>query len=253
MDTITKYKIRSSDVSYLSKEQVKFISEHSELFLSVDDSKLCENCEYLYFDSAQNRENRFKFHSVDHGDLFFDFKEQIDYHRKKNYSLSKEPLAKALGLTVKRDRIVWDVTCGTAKDALLIYSFGAKVVAFERHPIIYFLLLDAKERFPVNIQFIYGDSSQINLTQLSRPDTIYYDPMYPEKKKSALPRKEMQIFKEIVGPDTDSESYLEFARTIALDRVVVKRSLQAPQIKADINAVYEGKTTRYDMYKIFSK
>ena len=63
----------------------------------------------------------------------------------------------------------------------------------------------------------------------------------------------MQIFKEIVGPDTDSESYLEFARTIALDRVVVKRSLQAPQIKADINAVYEGKTTRYDMYKIFSK
>lgn len=251
MDTITKYKIRSSDVSYLSKEQAQFISEHSDLFIPVDDSKLCENCEYLYFDSAPNRENRFKFHSIDLGDLYFDFKEQLDYHRKKNYSLSKEPLAKALGLTVKRDRLVWDVTCGTAKDALLIYSFGAKVVAFERHPVIYFLLLDAKLRFQVNIDFIYGDSSQIKLGDRERPDTIYYDPMYPEKKKSALPRKEMQIFKEIVGPDTDSEKFLEFARSIALDRVVVKRSLQASKIKSDVNAVYEGKTTRYDMYKIF--
>ncbi len=251
MDTITKFKIRSSDVSYLSKEEAHFISEHSDIFIPVDDSKLCENCEYLYYDLDDKKESRFKFHSIENGDLFFDFKQQLEYHRKKNYSLSKEPLAKALGLTVKRDRIVWDVTCGTAKDALLIYSFGAKVVAFERHPIIYFLLLDAKERFSVNIDFIYGDSSQIDLSLLTRPDTIYYDPMYPEKKKSALPRKEMQIFKEIVGPDTDSENYLEFARKIATDRVVVKRSLHAPQIKTDINAVYEGKTTRYDMYKIF--
>lgn len=251
MDTITKYKIRSSDVSYLSKEQAKFISEHSDVFISVDDNKLCENCEYLYFDLDDKKEHRFKFHSIDHGDLFFDFREQLEYHRKKNYSLNKEPLAKSLGLTTKRDRIVWDVTCGTGKDALLIYSFGAKVVAFERHPIIYFLLLDAKERFSVNIQFIYGDSSKLDLNSLERPETIYYDPMYPEKKKSALPRKEMQIFKEIVGADLDCVNYLNFARTVARDRVVVKRPLSAPPIKTDTNAQYVGKTTRYDMYKIF--
>jgi 16S rRNA (guanine1516-N2)-methyltransferase len=75
--------------------------------------------------------------------------------------------------------------------------------------------------------------------------------MYPEKKKSALPRKEMQIFKEIVGADLDCVNYLDFARTVARDRVVVKRPLTAPPIKTDTNAQYVGKTTRYDMYKIF--
>jgi len=78
--------------------------------------------------------------------------------------------------------------------------------------------------------------------------------MYPDKtgsKKSALPRKEMRIFKDVVGEDNDSDKFLDWALQTAKDRVVVKRSLQAPELKAKPSASYRGKSTRYDMYKIF--
>ena len=78
--------------------------------------------------------------------------------------------------------------------------------------------------------------------------------MYPEKtgsKKSALPRKEMRIFKEVVGEDLDSDEFLKWALKTAKERVVVKRSLSAPVLMEKPTASYEGKSTRYDMYKIF--
>ena len=80
---------------------------------------------------------------------------------------------------------------------------------------------------------------------------IYYDPMYPSKKKSALPRKEMRIFKEIVGEDRDSDLFFNWAIKTATDRVVIKRPLDAPFIGREPHASYKGKSTRYDMYKVF--
>lgn len=183
--------------------------------------------------------------------MIFNFEEEWLYHQSQKYAITKEPLAKSLGITGKKDRIVWDATCGTGKDALLIAHFGARVIAFERHPLIYLLLVDAKLRFDVPIEIIYGDSSSLKLDHLERPDTIYYDPMYPEKKKSALPRLAMQIFKTVVGPDHDSDQFLNWAKRTAIDRVVIKRSLHAPAIDPKTQASYEGKSTRYDMYKIF--
>lgn len=95
---------------------------------------------------------------------------------------------------------------------------------------------------------------ETSFIETNRPDVIYYDPMYPEKlgsKKSALPRKEMQIFKQIVGEDHDSFEFISWAKSIAKERVVVKRSLAAKPIMPNPTASYEGKSTRYDMYKIF--
>lgn len=248
MNTITKIKIAKNSLEFISEKPKEFISEHQDLFEFVDDLRLCENCDYFYFNQDSKR---LIYHQSEFGELFFNFQEQIEYHRRKNYSLAKEPLAKSLA--IKRDQpiLVWDTTCGTGKDALLISSFGAKVVGFERNPIVFLLLLDANRVFPSGIQFIYGDSSVLTVDENSRPHSIFYDPMYPEKKKSALPRKEMQVFKEIIGPDTDSEKFLEWARKVAIERVVVKRSLHAPKVHNDVTASYEGKSTRYDMYKIF--
>ena len=217
----------------------------------VPQRKLCELCDYLFFS-----EEKLNFHSAELGFMSFDFKETFSYHQRQNYALSREPLAKALGIKGAERPSVWDATCGTGKDSLLIHYFGAKLTAFERHPAIYLLLLDANRRFELDFGIVFADASQLyqNIEPDSKPDVIYYDPMYPEKsgsKKSALPRKEMRIFKEVVGEDFDSSEFLNWALKTAKSRVVVKRALSAPPIKENPTASYKGKSTRYDMYKIF--
>lgn len=215
----------------------------------VPERKLCSQCDYLYYS-----EGKLHFHSSELGTMCFNFEELYHYHQRQNYALSKEPLAKALVIKGAKDgvdkRVIWDTTCGTGKDSLLIHFFGAQLTAFERNPAIYLLLEDALRRFPLDFSLHYGDASKLNLPD-SKPEVIYYDPMYPSKKKSALARKEMRIFKEMVGEDLDSEDFLEWALKTATDRVIVKRPIDADPIKDKPTASYVGKSTRYDMYKVF--
>jgi 16S rRNA (guanine1516-N2)-methyltransferase len=248
MDAFTKIKLTRNTLDKIEDFQLKFISEHSTFFDVIPENDIEHATEYLYFDS---NDLRLKYHFQELGNLFFNFKEEVNYHRHQRYSLSKEPLAKALGINSKNPILVWDTTCGTAKDAILMSHFGAKVVAFERHPLVFLLLIDANRVWPTSIEFLFGDSLDYLSSEKERPNVVYYDPMYPEKKKSALPRKEMQIFKNLIGPDNDSEAFLKEVMQFALDRVVVKRSLHAPKILENTTANYVGKSTRYDMYKIF--
>jgi 16S rRNA (guanine1516-N2)-methyltransferase len=207
-------------------------------------SEMNNNQDYLIYKNCQ-----LYFYSQSLGEMTFNFETHMRYHLKQNYALSKEPLARALGLVGNAGKVIWDTTCGTGKDSLLISHFKASLTAFERHPAVYLLLMDAKRRFPVNFDIIFEDASQTSME--TKPAVIYYDPMYPEKKKSALARKEMRIFKEVVGDDPDSQDFLEWALSCATERVVVKRALQAEPIKKNPTASYKGKSTRYDMYKIF--
>lgn len=229
------------------------ILDTSKFSLEIEsERKLCDLCDYLYY-----QDGKLQFHSVELGNMAFNFEESYSYHQRQQYALSREPLAKALGIKGESRPIIWDTTCGTGKDTLLINYFGGVLKSFERHPAIYLLLADAKRRFPLNFELVFADASQLYAQMAKdddRPDVIYYDPMYPEKsgsKKSALPRKEMRIFKEVVGEDLDSIEFLEWAMKTARSRVVVKRALSAPALKERPTASYEGKSTRYDMYKIF--
>jgi 16S rRNA (guanine1516-N2)-methyltransferase len=241
-------KIKMSDVNL--SDWPAFIqdatNDKNQFFLEVEsERKLCDLCDYLYFS-----EGKLHFHSNELGEMCFNFEELMSYHKRQNYALSKEPLAKALAIKgVSEKRSIWDTTCGTGKDTLLIHFFGAKLTAFERNPAIFLLLKDALRRFPIDFDLIFGDASKLPLT--ARPEVIYYDPMYPSKKKSALARKEMRIFKELVGEDLDSREFMDWAMGIATERVVVKRPLEADPIREKPTASYTGKSTRYDMYKIF--
>lgn len=51
--------------------------------------------------------------------------------------------------------------------------------------------------------------------------------MFPAKEKSALMKKNMQMWKEVVGQDKDSDKLLNIALTIPTTRVVLKRSVYA--------------------------
>ena len=106
------------------------------------------------------------------------------------------------------------------------------------------------------LQWLNGDSIQL-LPEIKDADVIYLDPMFPEKKKSSLPRKEMQIFKSLIGEPQNEIQLLEVALSVAKDRVVVKRPLIGPAIGSEeskpkhrITHSFLGKAIRYDMYSV---
>lgn len=247
MNELIKIKISDADDSSWPSFIHDAVNDKNHFCLEVEsERKLCDLCDYLYFS-----EGKLHFHSNELGEMSFDFEELYRYHQRQNYALSKEPLAKALAIKGSGEkRVIWDATCGTGKDTLLIHHFGAKLTSFERNPAIYLLLKDALRRYPLDFNLVFADASTLP-APTERPEVIYYDPMYPAKKKSALARKEMRIFKEIVGEDNDSKAFLEWAMRTATERVVIKRPLEAEPVREKPTASYTGKSTRYDMYKIF--
>ena len=102
---------------------------------------------------------------------------------------------------------------------------------------------------PVLEQFIHG-CEQL-LTDTTAPDVIYIDPMYPDRKKSALVKKDMQILQRLHGKDENTAELLDSALKFAKKRVVVKRPVQAETLsQKKPNTCIKSKKTRYDIYTI---
>ncbi|MFZ4713644.1 MAG: class I SAM-dependent methyltransferase [Bacteriovoracaceae bacterium] len=175
--------------------------------------------------------------------LSFDWEDTISSLRKTLRGVKEESLYKALAIQKNKDPMVADATLGTGKDALLMRLMGAKVDGYERNPWVYLLALDAFRRLSNK------DSLTINF---GSPDKeypfIYFDPMFPEKKKSALPPKEMQIFKLLVGEDIDQESVALKLLHLAQKRLLVKRPSWALPVLPKPHMSYESKLMRLDAY-----
>lgn len=182
----------------------------------------------------------------------FSLVDQYSFHQKKKYSLKSEPLARALGTKYLQDLLVLDATCGTGRDLCLMLSFGVqKLTAYERHPLVYCLLKyqwqQLQELLPKReLELKFG-----SVEALEDPSStlIYFDPMYPEKKKkSSLSRKEMEYFKILVGEDGDAEDFLGHLFSLKPKRLVAKRPLKASAWKIKATDSFSGKSTRYDLF-----
>lgn len=226
-------------------------------FLEVDDQIKIEQIDSpiqgeAYF--AYEEDEGLSFIDPDLGKLHLDFVVDHIRYQRKGHRGKKELIVKALGLE-KKDDLVIDSTLGLAADAMFLVQLGYSVIGFERSPIVYLLLQDAIMRWNENkneksgrFQVIYGNAIQ-NFDQVKEhARCIYVDPMFPEKKKTALPKKEMQIFKKWVGEDLDGESLLMAALGSDCDRVVVKRPLKADPLKSGVIHSFKGTTVRYDLY-----
>lgn len=168
--------------------------------------------------------------------LSFDFRKEWDSLRPFS---KKDPLIKALGN--QRD-LVLDATCGTGKDTLSFLKLGLKVISYERSPLLAPLLWDAQRRAPeLELDIRFEDARNCH----ERPDVIFLDPMFPPKKKKALPKKEMVMFSHLIGKDEDQEELLKWALKTAKKRVVVKRPLWAD---SSPTISYKGTRVKYDTY-----
>ncbi|PIE41392.1 MAG: hypothetical protein CSA49_03675 [Gammaproteobacteria bacterium] len=173
-------------------------------------------------------------------------------------NVRNEMLVKAvLGRDKQTIPTVIDATAGLGRDSYLLAVLGCYVTMLERNPVVGALLSDGLARFKAQDQegvakrmtLIKGDARE-NLQSMTEADVVYLDPMFPKRDKAALVKKEMQIFKEIVGPDTDGDYLLDVAQRIALKRVVVKRPAKAEYL-AGVKPTYclQGKASRFDIYQ----
>lgn len=172
-------------------------------------------------------------------------------------------IAKAVGLNRSREPLtVLDATAGLGQDAFVLAGLGCQVTLLERSPVIHALLQDGLARGAIvtdvaevlsRMRLIAADSI-VWLTQAPEEplaDVIYLDPMFPHRDKSAEVKKEMQLFRPVVGGDPDAEDLLAAALPRARYRVVVKRSRRAPEIAGrKPSVVIEGKSSRYDVYTL---
>lgn len=166
----------------------------------------------------------------------------------------RQPLARAIG---KKTRTVVDATAGYGQDALLLALMGFLVTAIERSPVVAALARDGLQRFIKHtgmnlsgrMQRLTGDSRALLPAIVPRPDAIFLDPMFPPKRrKSAAVKKEMRLLRELVGDDADAPELLDICRTIARDRVVVKRPDDSPPLAPNPSMCLAGKLVRYDVY-----
>ena len=85
--------------------------------------------------------------------------------------------------------------------------------------------------------------------QKGRPDVVYLDPMYPERRKTAAVKKEMAYFHDLVGAAQDEAELLDTALNTAKKRIVVKRPRLGEFLDGRKPAYqYTGKSTRFDVY-----
>ncbi|TQV88174.1 class I SAM-dependent methyltransferase [Aliikangiella coralliicola] len=189
--------------------------------------------------------------------LAFDLNDGEVAFRAARANKSNEVVAKAIGCKPHYRPKVLDATAGMGRDALIMAMLGCEVMMHERNFAIFQLLSNALERLKKEAKFSevayrlkINQIDSVNKTgELDNVEVIYLDPMFPERKKSALVKKEMRLFKLLAGDDPDADQLLLNALDSSAKRVVVKRPKGAP-VLAGKKPSHEivAKKFRYDVY-----
>lgn len=194
--------------------------------------------------------------------LCIDFVDGKAKHRRQYGGGKNQPLAKSCGLDKHPEWTILDATAGLGKDAFVLASLGAEITLCEQHPALFGLLADALCRaiqdpdvaaIAKRMSCVHQDSieymNECDSSLNKRPDVIYLDPMYPDRKKSAKIKKEMQVLQHLTEHTKGDGELLTAALTTAVHRVVVKRPKSAPSLNdKPVSYTVSSVNTRYDVY-----
>ncbi|MBA2409256.1 MAG: class I SAM-dependent methyltransferase [Gammaproteobacteria bacterium] len=195
------------------------------------------------------------------GPVYADFVSGPFGYRRVHGPGVRQLLARAVGIKAGFRPSVTDVTAGLGRDAFLLALLGCRVSMIERSPLVHALLADGLMRAQVasdahadsldRLTLTCADAKGVleNLADADRPDTVYLDPMYPCRARSALNSKDMRALRALVGDDEDAPDLLTTALSCARRRVAVKRPRLAPPLVGPPPMFQlKGTSTRYDVY-----
>lgn len=201
--------------------------------------------------------------SPDLSGIQIDFASASNNHRRLYGGGRGQPIARAIGLkTYGLPLTVLDCTAGLGQDSFVLASLGCDVTLLERSPSIAAMLRTALEQAATVTDLhdiiqrikLHEINSLVYLNELIKtpefyPDVVYLDPMFPERTKTALVKKELRYLKEVVGDDPDADLLLPAALKVARRRIVVKRPRIAPYLNSmSPHSSQIGKANRFDIY-----
>ena len=191
-----------------------------------------------------------------------DFHRSTVTYRRKQGGGKGQMIAKAVGVRSGVYPWVLDATAGLGSDAFVLASLGCRMRLLERVPAVRALLEDGMTQarcFGVKqdagLVEVLDRMTLVEVDSLNYlrevSESVYLDPMFPVRIKSAMVKKEMRVFHSLVGQDTDADGLLTAALSCARYRVVVKRPRIAPALAGPSPGhVLEGKSNRYDVYPL---
>ena len=227
-----------------------------ELPLVSSPQTLPDDCA-LYLSYRDDRLQLFPSDPKQSGPVCVDFANHAAAYRLQS---GGELVVKAVQGRSKGVLNVIDATAGLGRDSFVLAAHACDVVMFERNAVVAALLADglARARLSSNadvvsrMRLLAGDA-RVFFSDASRepvPDVIYLDPMFAHNEKTALVKKEMRLFRQLLEDEQSDETQLfSAARACARLRMVVKRALKAPYL-ADVEPAYSlaGKAIRFDVY-----
>ncbi|TVP89949.1 MAG: SAM-dependent methyltransferase [Pseudomonadaceae bacterium] len=196
------------------------------------------------------------------GGVMVDFVGGSQAHRRQFGGGAGQMVARAVGCRGSVRPRVLDATAGLGRDAFVLASLGCEVTLIERQPIIAALLENGLQRarqaggevadIAARMTLISADAiALLEDWQGDVPQVIHLDPMFPQREKSALVKKEMRLFKPLAGSDEDAPQLLAAALQLASHRVVVKRPRKAAALAGrPPSSALSGQSSRYDIYGI---
>lgn len=194
------------------------------------------------------------------GAVRVDFVEGALAHRRQYGGGAGQMVARAVGVRGAVRPRVLDATAGLGRDAFVLAALGCEVTLIERQPVIGALLADGLQRarqaggevaeIAARMHLLHGDAIELmDRWDGPIPEVIHLDPMFPQRQKSALVKKEMRLFRPLAGDDLDAPQLLAAAIRLASHRVAVKRPRKAPAIDGPPpSAELAGQSSRYDIY-----
>ncbi len=157
---------------------------------------------------------------------------------------------------------ILDTTAGLGRDSFTLAARGHSVVAIEKDPYIFLLLSDALDRakqhahisdIANNITFINDDSSEYITACSNSFDCAYVDPMFPERKKSAKVKKDMQIMHNVAfnSDENNNDILTNLTNRKLAKKIIVKRPVNAEFLaNKKPSSQLKGKTNRFDIYLV---
>ena len=185
-----------------------------------------------------------------------DFTQMLPRLRAQN--LRSELLVRAVkGRGASRPLRVVDATAGLGEDAILLAAAGHSVQMFEQNPVIAAMLRDALDRAAQNpalaeivgrMTLTEGNSIDGLRSLGEAPDAVVLDPMFPERKKSGLIGKKLELLQVLERPCEDEAALLAAAEAAHPAKIVIKRPQKGPYL-AGRTPGYSliGKAIRYDV------
>lgn len=230
--------------------------------------KHLDKLEKVSFEPLISKDSKYLFYDGKSLKLFHKNKElSIDFNKQEilnrvNPKAKKCSVVQAVEGRSKNKLTILDTTAGLGRDSFTLAARGHKVVAIEKDPYIYLLLLDALRRakqldnlntITSNITIINTDSNEYIFDTNEYFDCIYIDPMFPARRKSAKVKQGMQILHDIAFNDEDSNSNLlkNILQSQKTKKAIVKRPINADFLyNKKPSSQLKGKTNRFDIYSL---